>query len=141
MKSTALLLAALTAAGSTLAAQSQPQPATTCPKGDHAIGQRPPAGHEWQCVDAQGVADGPWLTWYDDGQLMAERHMKQGREHGRQRSWWPNGQLMMEGISYEGHRYKGFKYWSINGEPVDLKLKTETVTQPAVAQPQAGEAK
>lgn len=103
---------------------------TTCAAEHHAIGKRPPAGTEWQCVDHNGIADGPWLTWYDNGQLMSERQMKQGKEHGRQRSWWPNGQLMMEGISVEGHRYKGFKYWSINGEPTQLNIETETITKP-----------
>ena len=101
----------------------------TCPPDHRERGKQPPAGHEWQCLDKSGLADGPWLTWYDNGQLMSERQMKNGKEHGRQRSWWPNGQLMMEGISYEGSRYKGFKYWSINGEPTELDIKTETVTK------------
>lgn len=100
-----------------------------CPADHRGVGQKPPAGHEWKCVDSNGVADGLWLTWYGDGQLMSERSMKHGKEHGRQRSWWPNGQLMMEGISYEGNRYKGFKYWSINGEPAELNIETETVTK------------
>lgn len=101
----------------------------TCPADHHERGIKPPAGTEWQCVDKNGQPDGPWLTWYDNGQLMSERQMKNGKEHGRQRSWWPNGQLMMEGISYEGNRYKGFKYWSINGEPTQLNIETETVTK------------
>lgn len=100
-----------------------------CPADHRSIGAKPPAGREWKCVDSSGVADGLWLTWYDNGQLMSERSMKQGKEHGRQRSWWPNGQLMMEGISYEGNRYKGFKYWSINGEPTELNIETKTVTK------------
>lgn len=100
-----------------------------CPAGRRGVGQKPPAGREWKCVDSKGVADGPWLTWYANGQPMSERQMKSGKEHGRQRSWWPNGQLMMEGISYEGSRYKGFKYWSIDGEPTDLNIETETVTK------------
>ncbi len=99
----------------------------TCPADHHSVGQKPPTGHEWKCVDSDGNADGLWLTWYDNGQLMSESQMKHGKEHGRQRSWWPNGQLMMEGISYDGNRYKGFKYWSINGEPTELNIQTETV--------------
>ncbi len=101
----------------------------SCPPDHHQRGKRPPAGTEWQCLDQKGLADGPWLMWYDNGQLMSERQMKHGKEHGRQRSWWPNGQLMMEGISYEGHRYKGFKYWSMDGEPTELNIKTETITK------------
>lgn len=100
-----------------------------CPAGHHERGKKPPAGFDWQCLDPKGQADGPWLTWYSNGQLMSERQMKSGKEHGRQRSWWPNGQLMMEGVSFEGNRYKGFKYWSIDGEPTELNIETETVTK------------
>jgi hypothetical protein len=89
----------------------------TCPEGTHAEGAAPPNGFELRCVDAEGRAEGPWRTWYDNGQLMSERSMQQGREHGRQRSWWPNGQLMMEGVSYQGARVKGFRFWSITGQP------------------------
>lgn len=101
----------------------------SCPADHHERGKKPPAGTEWQCIDKNGQPDGPWLTWYGNGQLMSERQMKNGKEHGRQRSWWPNGQLMMEGISYEGNRYKGFKYWSVSGEPTQLNIETETVTK------------
>jgi hypothetical protein len=100
-----------------------------CPKGTRAEGSAPPAGLERKCVSAGGLAEGPWLTWYSSGQLLSERTMKQGREHGRQRSWWPNGQLMMEGISFEGSRYKGFKYWSITGAPAELNIETQTMTK------------
>jgi hypothetical protein len=104
--------------------------ALSCPDGGHPQGNAPPAGYEWKCVDANGAVDGPWRTWYTNGQLMSERHMKHGREHGRQRSWWPNGQLMMEGVSVDGHRYQGFKYWTIDGEPTQLNIERETVIQP-----------
>ena len=99
----------------------------TCPAGTNAVGKAPPEGLEWRCATASGVPEGPWLTWYEGGQLMSERHMKKGREHGRQRSWWPNGQLMMEGVSVDGNRYHGFKYWSIDGTPAQFDVKTEKV--------------
>lgn len=108
-------------------------PALTCPAGSQPEGTAPPQGSEWRCVDAEGRANGPWLTWYASGQLLSERQMKDGKEHGRQRSWWPNGQLMMEGVSVEGHRYQGFRYWSITGEPTEVEVRTETVRQPAPA--------
>lgn len=107
-----------------------------CPKDTHAEGAPPPTGLERKCVTASGLAEGPWLTWYSSGQLLSERNMKLGREHGRQRSWWPNGQLMMEGISYEGSRYKGFKYWSITGAPAELNIETQTVTKQLDPTPQ-----
>lgn len=103
---------------------------TSCPPDHIAQGNQPPAGREWKCTTKDGIPDGPWLTWYDDHQLLSERHMKLGKEHGRQRMWWPNGQLMMEGVSVEGHRYQGFRYWTIDGVPTELEVQTETVTQP-----------
>lgn len=102
-----------------------------CPPGAHAVGKAPPAGLEWRCENASGLVDGPWLSWYADGQLQSERHMKDGREHGRQRGWWPNGQLMLEGVSVDGNRYQGFKYWSFDGTPTDLGIQPDIVTQPA----------
>jgi hypothetical protein len=113
------LLAAL--ASPALAAELPP----TCPAGAHAVGDTPPKGFEWRCENAAGAPEGPWLNWYGDGQRMSERHMKNGREHGRQRSWWPNGQLMMEGVSVDGNRYQGFKYWGIDGSPAHFETKTE----------------
>jgi hypothetical protein len=108
-----------------------------CPAGTQPSGAAPPAAYEWKCVTADGVAEGPWLTWYASGQLLSERHMKRGREHGRQRSWWPNGQLMMDGVSVEGHRYQGFKYWTITGEPTRIEVQAEPVVQPAPDRPRA----
>lgn len=102
----------------------------SCPPDHIAQGNQPPAGREWKCTTKDGIPDGPWLTWYDEHQLLSERHMKLGKEHGRQRMWWPNGQLMMEGVSVEGHRYQGFRYWTIDGVPTELEVQTETVTQP-----------
>lgn len=121
-----LLIHTAYVSGGTEAATAIP---ATCPPDTHPIGAKPPKGTEWKCVNKDGVVDGTWLTWYGNGQLMSERHMKLGKEHGQQRSWWPNGQLMMEGISYEGNRYKGFKYWSITGQPAALEIQTDTVTK------------
>jgi hypothetical protein len=123
-----LLLAALLVGGTATAAVADER--RTCPPDRIAQGEQPPAGREWKCTTRDGVVDGPWLTWYDDQQLLSERNMKLGKEHGRQRMWWPNGQLMMEGVSVDGHRYQGFKYWSVDGTPTELEIQTETVTQP-----------
>lgn len=124
-------ICAATATAMLLSQSAHAETTQSCPPDHREQGSQPPAGNEWRCLDQAGQPDGPWLTWYDNGQLMSERQMKHGKEHGRQRSWWPNGQLMMEGISYEGNRYKGFKYWSINGEPTELNIETETVTKKA----------
>ncbi len=117
-----LLLPASIQAGDTpaTAADATDSGAHTCPDGTHAEGAAPPEGFELRCLDAEGRAEGPWRNWYDNGQLLSERSMKQGREHGRQRSWWPNGQLMMDGISINGSRVQGFRFWSITGQPSKL---------------------
>lgn len=128
-----LLFSVTTQAGDTKsddtpAAAASPTAIEACPAGTHAEGAAPPAGFELRCLDAEGRAEGVWRNWYDDGQLMSERSMKQGREHGRQRSWWPNGQLMMDGISINGSRVQGFRFWSITGQPSKLPpLKPATV--------------
>lgn len=131
------LFAAMAAVAGT--PSSTPAPLPECPTGTHAVGKAPPAGLEWHCETATGVAEGPWLRWYDGGQLLSEGQMKNGREHGRQRGWWPNGQLMLEGISVDGNRYKGFKYWSFDGSPTDLGIKPDIVTQPGAEEQKASE--
>lgn len=127
------LVAAMAAVAGT---PSTPPMLPECPAGTHAVGKAPPAGLEWHCETATGVAEGPWLRWYDSGQLLSEGQMKNGREHGRQRGWWPNGQLMLEGISVDGNRYKGFKYWSFDGSPTDLGIKPDVLVQPEPGAPQ-----
>ncbi len=102
--------------------------ATACPAGTHAEGAVPPAGYELRCVDADGRTEGVWRTWYESGQPMSERSMKQGLEHGLQRSWWPNGQLMMEGVSIDGSRVQGFRFWSITGQPSRLPPRQPAAT-------------
>ncbi len=131
----ALIFGLASAMAATAATAPAVTPLPLCPTGSHPAGKAPPAGLEWHCETADAVAEGPWLRWYDNGQLLSEGHMKNGREHGRQRGWWPNGQLMFEGISVDGNRYQGFKYWSFDGSPTDLGIKPEVVVQPAEKQP------
>jgi len=123
LRLTALCCLLLPCALHSLAARADAE--FTCPQGTRVDGAAPPAGLELRCLDSENRAEGIWRTWYDNGQLMSERSMKQGREHGRQRSWWPNGQLMMDGISYEGTRVKGFRFWSITGQPNTLSQQPQ----------------
>lgn len=104
-------------------------PLPPCPPQAYAVGKAPPDGFDWHCETAAGVAEGPWLRWYDNGTPQSERQMKNGLEHGRQRAWWPNGQLMLDGVSVDGNRYKGFKYWGIDGTPSDLGIRPDIVEQ------------
>lgn len=106
----------------TVAASEEPEPG--CPDGSRSVGAAPPAGLERYCLDARDQAQGTWLNWYESGQMMSARQMRDGREHGLQRSWWPNGQLMMEGVSMEGQRVQGFRYWSITGQAATLPARS-----------------
>lgn len=98
----------------------------SCPEPAQPVGASPPAALELKCALADGTAHGPWLSWYESGQLMSRRNMRNGREHGLQQSWWPNGEPMMQGISFEGHRYPGFEYWDAEGNAVSLGTGQDT---------------
>lgn len=125
---TIVLLTALIA----VTATAQP---LSCPEPAQPVGASPPAAFELKCVLADGTPHGPWLNWYESGELMSRQNMRDGREHGLQESWWPNGERMMRGISVDGHRYQGFEYWNLSGEPVDLEVEA----QPTMEMPAAGE--
>ena len=109
------------------AASASAQP-LSCPEPAQPVGASPPAAFELKCALADGTAHGPWLSWYESGELMSRHNMRNGVEHGLQEGWWPNGARMMRGISVDGHRYQGFEYWNLQGEPVDLEVEAQPVS-------------
>ena len=44
-----------------------------------------------------GLKDGKWIKWYDNGQKEYEKHYKMGKLSGPYTSWWENGNKWSEG--------------------------------------------
>ena len=51
-----------------------------------------------------GYKDGPWVNYYDNGQLGSKGTYKNGKEDGRWVRYWSNGQLWHKGTYKDGKR-------------------------------------
>ena len=113
-----------------------------CPAGDTLIGAPPPRGSELYCqktVAGKVVKDGPfvfytdgggkliegnyrdgmqeglWTTWYENGQRSAIDHFHSGLQDGLHTSWYANGQKALEGNYRAGKREGVWTRWDPNG--------------------------
>jgi hypothetical protein len=135
-----LLPAALIAA--LCACQSARVTPPSCPPGATLMGGAPPAGEEQWCqrvVDGKavkdgifivygpgaskilqgfyrnGLQDGEWTMWYENGRPAAIDHYRDGRQNGRHSSWYANGQKAIEGNYRDGRREGAWTRWDPNG--------------------------
>jgi hypothetical protein len=79
-----------------------------CPEHAHLEGSFPPNGNEAWCEmeDASGrsVKSGPWMAWYENGQVRAEGEYLEGRKEGRWTIWSPDGEVIAELLFEHGIR-------------------------------------
>lgn len=66
-----------------------------------------------------GLAHGPSLSWYRDGQLQIEQSLARGRPVGRSRKWHPNGALADELVFDESGRMISKTVWNELGEELE----------------------
>lgn len=62
-----------------------------------------------------GLREGPWVMWYEDGALRWEGEYRAGRLEGLERGWRPCGQLWFEGERRNGLREGLHRSWYENG--------------------------
>lgn len=62
-----------------------------------------------------GVQQGEWTTWYDNGQRSALDHYRDGLQDGRHTSWYANGQKAIEGNYRAGRREGVWTRWDPSG--------------------------
>jgi hypothetical protein len=65
------------------------------------------------------VQDGPWHTWYSNGQLQSSTRFDRGRLTGTASYWHENGQLA-QAIPYdeEGLPHGVVKWWNARGDAI-----------------------
>ena len=63
-----------------------------------------------------GKIEGPFSTWYENGQQMSEGNLKADRLDGLYRSWHENGQLESEKIYKDGNYDGLYREWYENGQ-------------------------
>ena len=121
----------------------------SCPPGATLMGAPPPKGQEVWCqkiVDGKpvkdglfvaygmgaykmiqgyyrdGVQDGEWTTWYENGPRSAVDHYRDGLQNGQHTSWYANGVKALEGNYRAGKREGVWTRW----DPTGLTNKQET---------------
>lgn len=62
-----------------------------------------------------GVYDGIWRGYYEDGTLYFEGEFSAGKRVGRHRTWYPNGQLEQEAAFENGSLEGFFRTWFEDG--------------------------
>jgi antitoxin component YwqK of YwqJK toxin-antitoxin module len=63
---------------------------------DH-INQNPNLNPKYKAVNYEnGVREGKWTFWHDNGQKKSEGYFKNGKEHGKWTAWYWNGNVQIE---------------------------------------------
>jgi len=93
-----------------------------------------------------GLADGQWQEWYENGNLRFDSYWKEGKGHGpwkyfhengklRQeeffdmdaaigifKSFWPNGQLRLNSSWLQGQKHGMWTYYDESGSPIKTEM-------------------
>jgi hypothetical protein len=121
----------------------------SCPSGAVLMGAPPPKGEEVWCQKIvngkpvkdgifvaygtgtdrmiqgyylDGVQDGEWTTWYENGVRSAIDHYRNGLQDGLHISWYANGVKALEGNYRAGKREGVWTRW----DPTGITSKQET---------------
>lgn len=62
--------------------------------------------------------DGPYTTWYENGQVKEEGHYRLGAIEGRVTLYHENGRKKAEGEYRKGRQVGAWSYWDQEGKPV-----------------------
>ena len=63
-----------------------------------------------------GKKQGPRVGWHENGQMMSEEEYKDGEQHGPCAAWYGNGQKMFEGAYKDGEEVGTWTWWHENGQ-------------------------
>ena len=66
-----------------------------------------------------GLREGYWASWYEDGTLWSEGEFRDGESHGKRTVFHPNGTLYYEGRFEKGKRVGLWKFYDENGNLVN----------------------
>jgi hypothetical protein len=121
----------------------------SCPAGATLMGAPPPRGEEVWCQKIvggkpvkdgtfvvygvgtdrmiqghyrDGVQDGEWTTWYENGRRSAVDHYRNGLQDGLHTSWYANGVKALEGDYRGGKREGRWTRWDPTGLTSELEI-------------------
>ena len=103
----------------------------TCPDGTTMKGRTPPEGNRVWCETPAGVSQGPFLSWYPEGQKKTEGFFDKGDASGQWRTWHDNGQLRSVGRYEGGERTGSWQRYDHDGKELpELPEKGEPEAPP-----------
>ena len=71
-----------------------------------------------------GLREGEWKAWYQDGTLWSIQNFKAGLKEGENRVWYENGILRFEGGFKEDRRFGNWVFYDMEGDTVDTRSFT-----------------
>jgi antitoxin component YwqK of YwqJK toxin-antitoxin module len=66
--------------------------------------------------DAEGLKDGVWTAWYDNGTKWSEGFFKAGKAEGEYKAWHENGQVFYEGKMNADERVGTWRFYTPDGQ-------------------------
>ncbi|MCD6661025.1 MAG: hypothetical protein LT105_12760 [Lentimicrobium sp.] len=66
-----------------------------------------------------GLREGYWASWFDNGTLWSEGDFKNGESHGKRTVYHPNGNLYYEGFFNMGKRVGKWYFYNDQGQKVN----------------------
>ena len=64
-----------------------------------------------------GKREGPWVEYYDNGQLSSRTEWRNGKPEGPWVAYYENGQLMFKGDWRNGEKEGRWVWYDANGNP------------------------
>lgn len=68
-----------------------------------------------------GLRDGEWRAWYQDGTLWSIQNFKAGKKDGENRVWYETGVLRFEGGFKDDQRFGNWVFFDMEGDTVDTR--------------------
>jgi len=96
-------------------------PVLKCPEDTVEVGAPPPDGYDCYCQEktetgALGAKQGPYKSWYENGQLASEGGYQNGQRHGSWIFYHSNGQKRLEAGYNQGQKAGTWTHWSREGK-------------------------
>lgn len=85
-----------------------------CPEGTSLKGAAPPDGTEQWC-EKDGIKEGPYTSWHDDGKKSEHGQYVKGMKDGRWTAWYDTGQVEWEAEYKQDEKHGAWSRFYRNG--------------------------
>lgn len=71
-------------------------------------------------LNKNGLRDGTWKAWFEDGSTWVTGEFKAGKNHGKRTVYFENGQKRMETHYENGNPVGNWLFWDENGKQIKV---------------------